>query len=106
MSVAVSPVTHTVAPVRSSIAPARSRMPLTRSSVAAADGPLLGVTEMSARSFAGFSRAGETAATSLKPSSSAAVASAARWAPLPGGTSAAMVRRPLKPGPNPSLSRS
>ena len=81
-------------------------MSSTRSSVAAVDGALSGVTWIRARSPAGFSRAGETAATPSKRSSSAAVASAARWAPPPGGTSATIVKGPLKPGPKPSLSRS
>jgi hypothetical protein len=75
-SIAVVPVTATVAPVAWLMAVAWSRMEVTRVAVAAADGALAGTTSIRAAVCAWFSCGGVTAATSAKPFSLAATASA------------------------------
>ena len=93
MFVAVWPVTSTLPSKRV------SRMVLTRFSVASEDGPLDGVTEISARSLPSMTWAGETAATS---GSVARCLAAASGSP----PSTTIVSWPLAPTPKPSETRS
>ena len=92
MFVAVWPVTST------SLSKRVSRIVLTRFSVASDDGPLDGVTEISARFSPGMAWTGETAATSGSVASVFAVASAS--------PRATTVSWPLTPTPKPSETRS
>ena len=92
MFVAVWPVTSTCE------GKSRARIALTRSTVASEDGPLVGVTEISARSGL-ICVTGETAATSGSLASADAVA----FASPPCATT---VSWPLKPAPKPFVTRS
>ena len=106
MFTAVWPVTASGAPVCCWMAGASSRMALTRSFVAAEDGPLSGTTVMIARSFASFRKGDATLATLSRLRSRAAVVSAACAGSVTPARSATTVRGPLNPGPNPVASRS